>query len=153
MKDFHKGLKVGQQQLGRSAAFGVEFLAIEHQWGKADFEYSIHAFPSQFGPSGLQTTDLLALLGFRLRNCAFRNGQQCYSIEVRPGLDLSRFPNAFDAAYGVLSEAERHLNNCGFQLPQPEVGILHWSDGTAGGVTASFGGWALRCPYRGTQPQ
>jgi hypothetical protein len=120
VKDFHKGLKIGQQQLGRSAAFGVDFLAIEHQWGKADFEYSIHAFPSQFGLSGLQTTDLLALLGFQLRNCAFRNGRPCYSVEVIPGLDLSRFPNAFDAAYGALSEAERHLNSCGFQLPQPE---------------------------------
>jgi hypothetical protein len=120
VKDFHSGLRVQQRPIGRATGCGVEFLGAEHQWGKADFEYSLHAYPNQFTTSGLQTTDFLALLGFERRDCAFNQGLQCYSIEVRPGLDLSNLPSAFDAAYTALSESERHLANCGIQLPQRE---------------------------------
>jgi hypothetical protein len=120
MKDFHRGQRVEQQRLGNSSGCNVEFLGVRHQWGKADFEQSIHAFPSGFTLSGSQTTDLLGLLGFERRACAFRSGQECYSVEVLPGLDLSGFPSAFDSAYGALVEAERRLDSCGFHLPQRE---------------------------------
>ena len=120
MKDFHKGLKIEERQLGRSPGCNVDFLGVQHQWGKTDFEHSVHAFPSQFSTSGLQTTDLLSLLGFERQVCAFRNGLECYCVEVRPGLDLSNVPASFDTAYKALTEAERHLENCGLQLPQDQ---------------------------------
>jgi hypothetical protein len=121
VKDFHKALKIEEHELGRSISWRVDFLAVTHQWGKTDFEYSLHAFPSQFGLSGLQTPDLLSLLGFQRRRCSFRTGQDCFSVEIRPGLELSKFPQAFDTAYRALTEAEGHLQKCGFQLPQREV--------------------------------
>ena len=120
MRDFHRALKLRQHPLGRAAGCGVDFLHVEHQWGKTDFEYSLHAYPNQYTTSGLQTTDFLALLGFERRDCAFNHGFQCFSIEVRAGLDFSNLPSAFDSAYTALSEAERHLANCGILLPQRE---------------------------------
>lgn len=120
MRDFHRALRLGEHPLGRAAGCGVNFLHVQHQWGKTDFEYSLHAYPNQFTTAGLQTTDLLALLGFQQRDCAFNHGLQCYSIEVKQGLDFSNLPSAFDSAYTALREAERHLTNCGIQLPQRE---------------------------------
>jgi len=120
VKDFHSGQRIDKEQLGRAATCGVDFLAVQHQWGKEQFERSIHAFPSQFSTSGLQTTDVLALLGFEMRDCAFNHGMACYSVESRVDLDLSKLPQAFDEVYQAVIEGERHLRLCGIPLPQKE---------------------------------
>ena len=98
MRDLHTGLQLQQQTLGCATGCGVSFLRVEHQWSKTDFGYSLHAYPNQFTSAGLQTTDFLALLGFERCACPFKDGRQCYSIEVRPEVDLSNLPTAFDSA-------------------------------------------------------
>lgn len=41
MRDFHGALQLREHPLGRAAGCGVDFLLVEHQWGRTDFEYSL----------------------------------------------------------------------------------------------------------------
>lgn len=52
-------------------------------------DFTFHDF-LEMAEAACRQTDLLALLGFRLGDCAFSNGQACYSAEVRLGLVLLR---------------------------------------------------------------
>ncbi len=99
----------------------VEAIVVRLQWSKRDSRSSLHVNPSSYTNAGLQTTDLLAYLGFeRNDNCPFTNSPQCYFRWVSEGFDPENFLTAFERAFDRLRKAERGLNSCCFFLPQPE---------------------------------
>jgi hypothetical protein len=140
MRDLHQGLKTEIIATSRAQQAGVEFVIVRHQWGKTDFEWSVHAFPNSFTTSGLQTTDLLKLVGFARNPCPFREGQECFAREISQTVDANTLAAAFEAAYPALDSAERSLQNCGFLLPQMEGwGYFFGSQGQGRRVRNSSG--------------
>lgn len=116
-RDLHKSLK-SEIQATISADWGNLALA-KLAWDKDDIAYSLHVAPNTFSTSGIQTTDLLSYLGFSRQLCSFLRNE-CYAKEVNEGFDLNKFLQAFGKAYQQLSQAERHLENCGYLLNRPE---------------------------------
>ena len=117
-QDIHAALKT--EMCGRSSAHGVEFLLVRLQHSKQEVRFSLHANPTSFSSAGFQTTDFLRYLGFERQSCAFMVGREAYCRSVPHDLDLVQFGRAFDNAFGVMEDAERHLAACGFILDQPE---------------------------------
>ncbi len=116
-RDCHAALKTEIISSGRGA--GVEFTLAKLYWGKDDFAFSLHAAPGTYGLSGIQTTDFLSYLGFGHGRCVFVKRGECYSRRIDE-IDTAEFAQAFDESYKALTQAEEHLNACGFPLEQPE---------------------------------
>lgn len=89
------------------------------QNGKNDIMHSVHAFPSTYTVSGIQTTDMLAYMGFKRDTCSFEGGY-CYARAVDMPLDLPAFTAALSRAYTALRAADNHLARCGLFIPHPE---------------------------------
>jgi hypothetical protein len=109
------------------------------QWDKDDIAYSLHARPSTFSTAGVQQTDLLSYLGFRRTQCHYQHGDG-YCRWVGEVFDAQAFAVAFDASYGSLQQAERSLERCGFQLPQPEGFGYFFGKPSRGSATRPFAG-------------
>jgi len=116
-RDLHKSLK--SEVLAKATTSGVELALVKLAWGKTDFAFTLHIAPNTWTTSGIQIPDLLSYLGFSRQPCLFLRGE-CYVKEVHESLDLDKFGRAFGDAYQQLSQAQRHLENCGFALDQPE---------------------------------
>jgi hypothetical protein len=122
-RDPHSALKAEVVQ--KINAGDLEVVLARLQWGKDDKRYSLHVNPSSFTAAGLQPTDFLAYLGFqRNYRCSFTSFQRCYSKWVSEDFGVEEFATAFKAGFGHLNKAQRALENCGFLLPQPEVGAF-----------------------------
>jgi len=120
MRDPHQALKHNQIGKARAAFCGVDFVAVRSQWGKEDFGTSLHAAPNQFTTSGIQTTDLLASLGFERGACTFTLGGECFARWVNEGVDIDSFAKTFDSAFAAFRQAERLLEDCGIFFNQLE---------------------------------
>ena len=107
----HVALKT--EPAGKADGGGVEFLLMRLQEGRDRIAYSLHARPHTFSSAGIQTTDLLDVLGFERSRCAFMVGGECYARAVPEGLDIQAFADAFPRAYEAIGRAERHFNACG----------------------------------------
>ena len=118
MADLHQALRT--EITDKKSADGVEFVLVRLQDSKDDIRYSLHARPNSYSTAGAQTTDLLALLGFRRSNCAFFGGTQCYVRSVDASFDLPGFTSVFQPGYQSLRTAESHLQKCGLFLPLTE---------------------------------
>lgn len=116
-RDLHKSLK--SEVLAKATASGAELALVKLAWGKEDVAFSLHVAPNTWSTSGIQIPDLLSYLGFSRQPCLFLRSE-CYVKEVQEGLDLNNFGRALGDAYQQLSQAQRHLENCGFALDQPE---------------------------------
>lgn len=116
-RDLHAALKT--EVVGTAAGGGVQFAVARLQDSKEDIRFSLHAAPNQWSSAGIQTTDYLNYLGFERGACAFVRGE-CYSRQIPSDFDLTNFAIAFANSYATLEEAEKHLDKCGFFLPQPE---------------------------------
>lgn len=117
-RDLHSALKT--DVIASAEGRGVQFKLVELQWSKDDIAYSVHANPTTFSSSGLQTAELLAHLGFKVGSCAFFPNGKCLANMVRPDFPLADFAGAFALAYPALREAERQLRECGFAIDQPD---------------------------------
>jgi TIR domain-containing protein len=124
-KDLHSALRSEEID---SISQGLPLKVVRLQHGKDQFSYSLHAFPNSFSSAGLQTTDLLAFLGFRRGPCGF-GASECYAVRVGEGFKLAEFSAAFRKFSELVNKAERHLSACGLYLPQPEG----WSYFVGGG--------------------
>jgi len=120
MRDPHQALKHEQIGKGRATSAGVDFLLVRSQWGKQDFGLGLHAAPNQFTTSGMQTTDLLASLGFQRAACTFTVRGECYTRWVEEGFALDKFAENFDSAFGAFTRADKELESCGIFLNQSE---------------------------------
>jgi hypothetical protein len=117
MRDLHSALKT--YVLNEFQEEGIHYKVVRLQYGKDDFIDSIHAQPSSFSLSGLQTTDFLHFLGFKRSPCAFFDSE-CYVKEIKPNTDTSEFTKSISKAYVLMLEASGHLYNCGININQPE---------------------------------
>jgi len=98
---------------------GIQFKQITLRRGKQDVVESLHARPTSYTTSGVQSTDLLSLLGFSRSGCPFHGGE-CYCSAIPPDLDVVPFAKAFGAAFARFDEASKKLLSCGIAVPQPE---------------------------------
>lgn len=117
MPDLHRALKT--EILDRRTSDDFRAMLVRLQNGKNDVIDSIHVFPSTYITSGLQTTDMLAYLGFERSRCSFEGGD-CYVRAVETPFDLAAFAAALPHAYSALREADSHLAGCGILLAHPE---------------------------------
>lgn len=128
MPDLHSSLKT--EVISQHKQSGVEYAVVRLQDSKTAIRYSLHVNPRSYSTAGMQTTDLLALLGFAHTNCPIFRGA-CYVREVGGEFDLDGFTGAVSQGYSALAEAERHLSRCGIFLPQPG-GWAHFGSGVPG---------------------
>lgn len=127
------------EAVAKADANGVKFALVRLRSGKTDSRLTIHAKPSIYSMSGLQTTDSLAHLGFRRGSCSFLDGE-CYASEVSDGFALDAFVEAFHAFDASLKKAEDSLSPCGLHIPQSEgIGFFIGtrSDGQFGSLRVS----------------
>jgi hypothetical protein len=104
---------------------GVLFKQMKLTHGRNDISFSVHARPGEWTTAGIQTSDILALIGFRREPCSFFN-MECYAREVNESFSLSDFANDFHQARNTLREAEQSLQRCGIFIPTPEGwGFFH----------------------------
>jgi hypothetical protein len=120
MRDLHTALKIDTVDKASAPDAGVNFVLARLQWSKDEIGFSLHAAPSRWSTSGMQTTDFLAQLGFTRSQCAISGVGQCYARRVEESFSLKTFGASFDRAFNTLKEADRHLEACGFYLDQPE---------------------------------
>ena len=80
--DLHSALKT--EIVATASAGGVDYQLAKLQWSKEEVGYSIHATPTSYSTAGLQTTDLLAFLGFKRGSCAFSRRGECYATRASP---------------------------------------------------------------------
>lgn len=113
-RDLHSALKT--EIIASAEGGGVQFKLLKLQSSKEDVTYSIHANPTSFSFSGLQTADLLAHIGFKAGSCAFFPGGKCLANAVRPDFPLMEFAESFAQAYPALCEAQKQLRECGFAI-------------------------------------
>lgn len=123
MVELHSALKT--DIVSRHHPAGIELLVVKLQSSKEDVRYSLHACPNSFSTYGMQTSDLLAILGFTHTRCAFFSGGQCYSLAIEETFELENFGNAFLRSFENFHSAARHLESCGIFLPQPEGWVFH----------------------------
>lgn len=117
MRDLHSALKTSIVEAADSSGFRLKHVRL--QYAKDDFLDTLHVQPSSFSSAGLQSTDLLSLIGFNRSPCAFHRGE-CYVRVIPKEFDLEAFGTSAAAALSKLQNAEIHFRNCGFAIPQPE---------------------------------
>lgn len=116
-RDLHRSLK--SEILKKDAASGADLVFVKLAWGRQDVAFSLHVRPNTWSTYGIQMPDFLNYLGFRREQCLFLGGE-CYVRQVTADIDVDAFGRALGEGYQQLSQAERHLENCGFTLNQPE---------------------------------
>lgn len=97
---------------------GIEYKIVRLQSSKDNVTYSIHAYPTSFSLSGIQRDGLLNHLGFHPGSCAFFPQGKCLAAPIPSDFPLSDFAKSFSQAYTILHDAERQLQDCGFQIDQ-----------------------------------
>lgn len=117
MSDLHSALKT--TIVGDHADGGIRYLQVRLQSGKDSFRDTLHARPNTFSTSGFQTTDFLSLIGFNRSPCAFHQAE-CFCREVSSELDLPQLAAAINKGLVLVQEADRHLEQCGLFIDQPE---------------------------------
>lgn len=138
-RDLHQALKT-KIVMSKSVS-GLELKLLKLQSSETDIWHSLHARPSSYTPSGFQRTDFLNLLGFRRQTCPLLHGD-AYCKLVWEGFDVEKFGDAFIKAFDNMESAEKYLNNCGYQLEQPEGWGYFFgkpSDSSTGRRWSSFG--------------
>lgn len=106
--------------MGATQTRGLELRLVRLQWSKTDIAFSLHAAPNTWSTAGIQTTDVLSYLGFRRSRCHFVPAQECYVRWADESFDVGAFGQAFVTGFDELTGASKHLEACGFPLPQPE---------------------------------
>ncbi|RJR51739.1 MAG: TIR domain-containing protein [Desulfobacteraceae bacterium] len=123
MGDLHAALKTTIIQ--EASVPGLQFKHVRLQNGKDDFLDTLHVHPNSWTTSGLQSSDLLNFAGFRRSPCAFFRSE-CFAKAIPESFDVDGFAQSAVKALKHLQEGERHLENCGIVIPQPEG----WGTGT-----------------------
>jgi len=120
MRDFNTHSALRTEQITEVSGVGVTFKFMKLIHGKNDVRFSVHAKPNEWTDSGIvQSTDLLALMGFRRTPCPFF-GLECYARVVNEPFSVADFANDFGQARNALRESDGYLRKCGIFMPTPE---------------------------------
>lgn len=114
----HSGLKT--EEIAKHHGSHFEMLQMKIQHSQHEIKYALHVAPSGFTLSGMQSTDILALLGFNRGRCSFFPSGECFVKEVAISFDLEKFDKAFTAAYRDVKDGAGHLEKCGIHLEQKD---------------------------------
>ena len=117
-RDLHQSLKT--DIVGRTSVQGVNLVAVKQQWGKDDVGFGLHAEPTSYSTSGIQTTDFLAYLGFERNSCPFVVTHDAYCKRIAESFPIESFAEAFGTSLTAFKQASRHLESCGFAFDQLE---------------------------------
>lgn len=139
-RDLHRALKSDVVGRANSNDPSLELVIARMQYGKDEHAVGLHVRPSSYSSSGIQTTDLLALLGFQRDECGIFRGE-CYSAQVAPDFDVQRFASTIGQVFRAVEQADRHLSACGFFLPRTEGwGYFYGQPSSGAGVAEEYGG-------------
>ena len=116
-RNLHSALRT--EPVAEASGGGVIFKQMKLTHGKNDSSFSVHARPGEWISAGIQTTDILALIGFRREPCPFFN-MECYARGVNESFSVVDFATDFNQARNALRESEQHLDKCGIFIPSPE---------------------------------
>jgi len=117
MRDLHQALRV--ERIKDVQSDNVAFGLVRLTYGKNDVAYSVHVRPHGWSDGGIESTDVLSLIGFSRAVCPVFQGE-CYVGEVDADFALDEFALAFASAKQSLRTADGHLRHCGLALPAPE---------------------------------
>ena len=117
MRDLHSALKTFV--LNDIHEGGVRYKVIRLQYGKDDFQNTLHASPSAFTYGGIQTGDVFNFLGFKRSPCPFHEGE-CFVKEIPDIVDAQQFALSFNKAYRSFQDSSKHLETCGIYISCPE---------------------------------
>lgn len=112
--DLHAGLKT--EIVGKADADSTQLVLVKIIRSKDNSIQTLHANPTSFSFSGLQTEDVLSIIGFESSRCAFIPGNQCFVREVEDNFDLTEFARVFPIGNQALKDSEKLLLDCGFTL-------------------------------------
>jgi hypothetical protein len=115
--NLHSALRT--EQIAEASIGGVAFKYMKLTHGKNDVRFSVHARPGEFSTAGVQSSDLLALIGFRRAPCPFF-GLECYARIVNASFSVANFATDFSHALNAFRESEKNLERCGILIPAPE---------------------------------
>lgn len=138
-KDLHRALRSEVVARANAGDPGMELVVAHMQYGKDDEATGLHVRPSSFSSAGIQTTDMLALLGFERAVCGVLGGE-CYSAQVDNNFDVVRFAGVVGSAFRAIEQADRHLSACGFLLPRTEGWGYFWGKPSSGRTSEQRGG-------------
>ena len=116
--DLHSALKT--EIVSKADANGTQLALVRLIQGRDKSLLTLHANPTTFSTYGLQTTDVLAMLGFTRSACAFMTSGQCYVRPVAEDFDLTEFTRIFPIGTRALDEADRLVTECGLNLGTAE---------------------------------
>ncbi len=116
--ELHSALKT--EEIASVKAASTELKLIKLIQGRERSTLTLHANPTSFSTSGLQTTDVLSVLGFTRGGCAFMPGGQCYARAVADNFNINEFVRVFPTASQALIDAEGLLRNCGLTIGTEE---------------------------------
>jgi len=116
--ELHSALKT--EVLTTVEAGGTQLSLVRLIHGRDKSTLTLHANPTTFTTFGLQTTDVLSMLGFTRSACAFIVGSQCYARAVADSFDLEEFTRVFPPGSRALVEAERLFLDCGLTISSDE---------------------------------
>ena len=117
MHDLHHALRIEPAKEAQSEAVSLNLVRLTY--GKDDVAHSLHVRPNGWSTAGVQSTDLLALMGFARSVCPIFRGE-CYVKEVGADFAVEEFAPVFARAKQLLAVAEGHLEKCGLDVPAPE---------------------------------
>ncbi len=129
--ELHSALKT--ELVAKTDAAGTQFALVRLVHGRDKSNLTLHANPTSFSTYGLQTPDVLSILGFTRGTCAFMVGGQCYARAVRDDFDLSEFTRVFPVGSQALKDVEKLLLDCGLTIGAEE-GWGYFLGGSSGRV-------------------
>lgn len=122
-RNLHSALRT--ELVAEASGGGVIFKQMKLTHSRNDISFSVHARPGEWSTAGIQTTDILALIGFRRQPCPFFN-MECYARAVNESFSVADFSTDFNQARNALRESEQHLDKCSVSIPSPEgIGFFH----------------------------
>ncbi len=139
--DLHAALKT--EIVGKADTNGIQLVLVKLISGKDKSTLSLHANPTSFSFSGLQTADVFSILDFESSGCAFIPGNKCYVRKVNDDFDLNEFARVFPIGNQALKDSEKLLLDCGFTLRPEQRSPLRYryttdGDGHTSPITKSM---------------
>lgn len=116
--ELHSALKT--ELIAKTDAAGTQLALVRLIHGRNKSNLTLHANPTSFSTYGLQTTDVLSILGFTRSTCAFMVGGQCYARGIRDDFDLGEFTRVFPVGSQALKDVEKLLLDCGLTIGAEE---------------------------------
>ena len=103
---------------------GIQLVLVRLVYGRDSSIMSLHANPHTFSLSGMQTADVLTLLGFHESACSFSGVGKCHARQVDVDFPFRQFASDFYSSRDSIINSERQLQSCGLSLNAGKGGAL-----------------------------